>query len=280
MYRTRVVSSFIGDRLAHWLGVEDNGSKGKTKKFSFPEVVLTDEDVFDGFLRGYVDGDGYRKNSTGSTIGSSNKEFMDQFSSLIGQELRRHSDTQNGTWYMYVPDQKVDEFKQRHGFSRSASDYNLVESEYATVQSVDHAPRTGKPHTVYTLNCEPYSTFLVRGNLVHNCEHHLLPFIGKTHVGYIPDGKVTGLSKIARTVNAFAARPQMQERLTEQVVDAVMGALEPQGAICVVKAQHFCMKMRGVEDSTSYTTTSAIRGRFEDSSVKGEFFDMLDRRRH
>jgi GTP cyclohydrolase I len=112
------------------------------------------------------------------------------------------------------------------------------------------------------------------------CEHHLLPFIGKTHVGYIPNGKVTGLSKIARTVNAFAARPQMQERLTEQVVDAVMEALEPAGAICVVKAQHFCMKMRGVEDSTSYTTTSAIRGRFQDSSVKNEFFDMLDRRRH
>lgn len=93
------------------------------------------------------------------------------------------------------------------------------------------------------------------------CEHHLLPFYGVAHVGYVPSGgKVTGLSKLARLVDGFARRPQVQERLTQQVADAIQGALAPQGVIVVVQADHMCMTMRGVNKPGSHTTTSAVRG--------------------
>ena len=113
------------------------------------------------------------------------------------------------------------------------------------------------------------------------CEHHLVPFHGMAHVGYIPahDGKVTGLSKIARLVDLFARRPQVQERLTSQVADALMRRLEPRGAIVVIEAEHLCMAMRGVRKPGSTTTTSAVRGLFKTSaSSRGEVLDLMMRR--
>jgi GTP cyclohydrolase I len=102
---------------------------------------------------------------------------------------------------------------------------------------------------------------LVRDIPLHSlCEHHLLPMIGKAHVGYIPDGKVVGLSKLARVVEGYARRPQLQERLTTQVADAISERLGASGAIFVVEAEHLCMTMRGVQKPGSVTVTSAVRG--------------------
>ena len=97
------------------------------------------------------------------------------------------------------------------------------------------------------------------------CEHHLLPFVGKAHVAYLPDGKVVGLSKLARLVEGYARRPQVQERLTTQIADALMEELNPVGAACIIEATHTCMKIRGVKKRGSTMVTSALRGIFKDN---------------
>ncbi len=108
------------------------------------------------------------------------------------------------------------------------------------------------------------------------CEHHLMPFYGKAHVAYIPNGKVVGLSKLARTVEVFARRPQLQEQLTAQIADAVMECLKPQGAMVMVEAEHMCMTMRGVKKPGSSTVTYAARGAFdEDPQLMQTFFAMV-----
>jgi GTP cyclohydrolase IA len=108
------------------------------------------------------------------------------------------------------------------------------------------------------------------------CEHHLLPFHGKAHVAYIPDGRVTGLSKLARLVEGFAHRPQMQERLTAQVADALMKRLAPMGVMVVVEAEHLCMSMRGVRKPGTITVTSAVRGIMEaNPSTRAEALALI-----
>jgi GTP cyclohydrolase I len=99
------------------------------------------------------------------------------------------------------------------------------------------------------------------------CEHHLLPFTGRAHIAYLPDGKVVGLSKLARLVDGYAHRPQVQERLTMQIADALMDELKPIGAACVIEAVHTCMTIRGVEKPGSLMVTSALRGSFRDNST-------------
>jgi GTP cyclohydrolase I len=107
------------------------------------------------------------------------------------------------------------------------------------------------------------------------CEHHLLPFFGRAHVAYIPDGKILGLSKVARIVDLFARRLQVQERLTDQIADAVMEVLRPVGVGVVIEAAHFCMMMRGVQKQNSRTVTSALRGIFrDDSKTRVEFLRL------
>ena len=108
------------------------------------------------------------------------------------------------------------------------------------------------------------------------CEHHLMPFYGKAHIAYLPAGKVVGLSKLARTVEAFARRPQIQEQMTIQIVEAVMEHLKPQGAMVMLEAEHMCMTMRGVEKPGSRTMTVASRGCFQDDPKWQElFFRMI-----
>jgi GTP cyclohydrolase IA len=107
------------------------------------------------------------------------------------------------------------------------------------------------------------------------CEHHLLPFFGRAHVAYVPDGKILGLSKVARIVDVFARRLQVQERLTDQIADAIMDVLAPCGVGVVIEAAHFCMMMRGVEKQNSRTVTSALRGIFrDDSKTRVEFLRL------
>jgi len=107
------------------------------------------------------------------------------------------------------------------------------------------------------------------------CEHHMLPFIGKAHVGYIPNGYITGLSKIARVVDAFARRLQVQERLTSQIKDCIQQTLNPLGVAVVIEAQHLCMQMRGVQKQHSITTTSDFTGAFERVATREEFIRLI-----
>lgn len=120
---------------------------------------------------------------------------------------------------------------------------------------------------------------LVRGiDFYATCEHHLIPFFGVAHVGYIPNekGQLTGLSKLARLVDLYARRPQVQERMTSQIADALMSVLEPSGVIVVIEAEHLCMAMRGVRKPGAKTVTSAVRGSFRDNdSTRAEAISLL-----
>ncbi|MGN0196156.1 MAG: GTP cyclohydrolase I FolE [Candidatus Cryptobacteroides sp.] len=108
------------------------------------------------------------------------------------------------------------------------------------------------------------------------CEHHMLPFIGKAHVAYIPNGTITGLSKVARVVNTYARRLQVQERLTVQIRDCIQNSLHPLGVAVVIEAMHTCMKIRGVEKSNAVTTTSAFSGAFlRDARTRNEFLNLI-----
>jgi len=107
------------------------------------------------------------------------------------------------------------------------------------------------------------------------CEHHMLPFFGKAHIAYIPNGKIVGLSKIPRIVDAFARRMQVQERLTDQIKDCLNDTLNPLGVAVVIEAQHMCMQMRGIQKQNSYTTTSSFVGAFEKDSTRKEFISLI-----
>jgi len=112
------------------------------------------------------------------------------------------------------------------------------------------------------------------------CEHHMLPFFGKAHVAYIPDGKITGLSKIARVVEAYSRRLQVQERLTTQIRDCINNTLSPMGVAVVIEAQHMCMQMRGVQKQNSVTTTSAFTGAFMKENTRQEFMHIIGVKLH
>ncbi len=107
------------------------------------------------------------------------------------------------------------------------------------------------------------------------CEHHILPFFGKAHIAYIPNGHIVGLSKLPRIVDVFARRLQVQERLTEQILDCINDTLKPQGVAVVLEASHMCMMMRGVQKQNSITTTSGFRGQFEKIETRNEFLKLI-----
>ena len=138
---------------------------------------------------------------------------------------------------------------------------------------------TQDPHKVLTdaLFEEKYNQMVIVKDIdfFSMCEHHMLPFYGKAHVAYIPKGYITGLSKIARVVDIFSHRLQVQERLTEQVMQCINDTLKPQGVMVVIEAKHMCMQMRGVEKQNSITTTSAYSGVFESSKTRNEFMNLL-----
>ncbi len=112
------------------------------------------------------------------------------------------------------------------------------------------------------------------------CEHHMLPFFGKAHVAYIPNGKIVGLSKIPRIVDVFARRLHVQERLTDNILDCINDTLEPEGVAVVIEAKHLCMMMRGVEKQNSVTTTSGFRGQFENETTRNEFLKLISTNLH
>ncbi|HEV8080816.1 MAG TPA: GTP cyclohydrolase I FolE [Chitinophagaceae bacterium] len=112
------------------------------------------------------------------------------------------------------------------------------------------------------------------------CEHHMLPFFGKAHIAYVPNGWITGLSKIARVVDVYSRRLQVQERLTTQILNAIQETLNPLGAAVVIEASHLCMMMRGVQKQNSVTTTSAFSGEFEKNETRSEFLKLISSKLH
>jgi len=112
------------------------------------------------------------------------------------------------------------------------------------------------------------------------CEHHMLPFFGKVHVAYIPQGSIVGLSKIPRVVDVYARRLQVQERLTDQILHCIQNTLKPQGVAVVIEAQHLCMMMRGVSKQNSVTTTSAFTGQFKEVETRNEFLNLISSKLH
>lgn len=136
-------------------------------------------------------------------------------------------------------------------------------------------------HLKKTFDVDHDEVILVRDIPMYSlCEHHLLPFIGSANVGYIPnpEGKVTGLSKLARLVDGYARRPQVQERLTSQIADALENELQPRGVIVIIDAEHLCMSMRGVRKAGASTVTSAVRGIFRDNAAtRAEAMRLIDR---
>jgi GTP cyclohydrolase I len=134
-------------------------------------------------------------------------------------------------------------------------------------------------HLTVTFEAEHDEMVMVRDIPMHSmCEHHLIPFAGRAHVAYIPgaDGRITGLSKIARLVDGFAKRPQVQERLTTQIADALVDVLSPSGVLVLIEAEHFCMSMRGVKKPGSLTITNAVRGLFKSNpATRAEAMSLI-----
>ena len=135
----------------------------------------------------------------------------------------------------------------------------------------------GSEHLQKTFSVENNEMVLEKDITFYSlCEHHLLPFYGKVHIAYVPDGKVAGLSKLARTVEIFARRLQLQEQMTGQIADALMAYLKPKGVMVMVEAEHMCMTMRGVKKPGSKTITSAVRGIFEkDIAARSEAMSLI-----
>lgn len=135
------------------------------------------------------------------------------------------------------------------------------------------------PHKVLTdaLFEEKYNQMVIVKDIdfFSMCEHHMIPFYGKAHVAYIPNGYITGLSKVARVVDIFSHRLQVQERMTQQIKDCIQETLKPQGVMVVIEARHMCMQMRGVEKQNSITTTSAFSGAFNQAKTREEFMNLL-----
>ena len=135
------------------------------------------------------------------------------------------------------------------------------------------------PHKVLTdaLFEEKYNKMVIVKDIdfFSMCEHHMIPFYGKAHVAYIPNGYITGLSKVARVVDIYSHRLQVQERMTQQIKDCIQDTLKPQGVMVVIEARHMCMQMRGVEKQNSITTTSAFSGAFNQAKTREEFMNLL-----
>lgn len=270
-FRVRVVSSYLADLVRQYVGGDAHHMRQR-----FPRVVLNDYGTFLGFLDGYVDGDGCRSNySMGRTVVSGNAPFLEDLAQIIGARFTPRVDRAS---QLYI----ADSWMRKHGFPQESHRTDLIESSWVKVASVRPLESTGtKQYTVYSFTCEPHPTFLIGGHLTHNCEHHLVPMHGVAHVGYIPNemGKIAGLSKLARLVDLYAKRPQVQERMTSQIADALMRKLEPRGVIVVVEAEHLCMAMRGIRKPGARTTTSAVRGILKTSaSSRSEALDLINGR--
>jgi GTP cyclohydrolase I len=266
-WRVRIVSSYLAELVRQYVGGDAHHMRQR-----FPRVVLSDESTFSGFLDGYVDGDGCRsKQSAGRTVVSGNVPFLIDLSNIIGARFSPNSTRASkldiaDSWIAVTASLK----SPTGPTSSSRVGYRW--------RRYDRSCRREEAVHGLQLHLRTAPTFLVSGHLSHNCEHHLTVFHGKAHVAYIPNeqGRITGLSKLARLVDGLARRLQIQERLTAQIADAMVERLEPRGALVVIEAEHLCMSMRGVRKPGTITVTSAVRGSFRDSmSTRLEAMNLL-----
>jgi GTP cyclohydrolase I len=274
MFRVRVVSRAIGEKLCRWLGVSEQGSRSKTRSFVFPYVVTSSQPMMQGFLDGYCDGDGSEQAHGARRIVSSNRLFLAE----LGEYLDAPVVAGRGTVGTLDVSRRWHQpgWYGKHGFRQESEFYVPTDSSYCQVIDVKRVSRSKKPYTVYSFTCAPHPTFLIGGHLTHNCEHHLLPFIGKCHVAYMPHKKIVGLSKIPRLVDMYARRLQVQERLTTQIANTLNEVLQPRGVAVVMEAVHLCMLMRGVEKQNSKAVTSAMLGAFRDRpETRAEFMELI-----
>jgi GTP cyclohydrolase I len=234
-----------------------------------------------GFIDGYVEGDGFKmKNGTGSMITSGDVNFLRELAEVVDA---RFTPAQTVASQLYISNRWNQQgWFGKHGFQQEDHRTSLIESEFIDVLSVEHVNADGKkPFTVYSFTCSPHPTFLINGHLTHNCEHHMLPFFGKAHIAYIPNGKIVGLSKIPRIVDVFARRLQVQERMTQQIAETIQKYLQPQGVAVVTEASHMCMMMRGVQKQNSSTTASAMIGVFKHQvETRSEFMNLIASKLH
>jgi GTP cyclohydrolase I len=276
MYRVRSVSRQLGHQLLQWFG----GSKS-TKEFYFPRVVLRSQEMMQGFLDGYCDGDGYllKRPAGARMIVSANLPFLEELGAVLGTTPKAVGTHQ--CWSLYVSRHWHRQgWHGNRGYERLDVPLVRPDADWLSVDDVCRVESSKKPFRVYSFQCEPHPTFLVSGIQTHNCEHHLIPFLGKAHVAYIPNpkGQITGLSKIARLVDLLSKRPQVQERLTTQIADTIEKALEPRGVLVVIEAEHLCMSMRGVRKPGSQTVTSAVRGVFRSrEATRAEAMNLIAR---
>jgi len=267
------------EKFSRWFGLPEQGSRSKTKAFRLPPVVTSSQATMEGLLDGYCDGDGYRARS-GRFIVSTKREFLAELGDYLGTPVSLPRSGRSDCFRVCVSDPwHQTGWYAKHGFHRESEFYVPSDSTYTPVVTVEHLGRPKTPYTVYSITCRPYSTFLLAGHLTHNCEHHLIPFFGKAHVAYIPDRKILGLSKLARLVEMFSRRLQVQERLTTQIAQSLQDALLPKGVGVVVEAVHLCMLMRGVEKQNSKAVTSAMLGVFrEHQATRAEFLELIKTR--
>jgi GTP cyclohydrolase I len=278
MFRVRIVSSYIARFMLKWFGCQ--GPTKETKRFHLPGAVLRSHDMTKGFLDGYCDGDGYRLRQTGRMIISSNVQFLQELGAVVGA---RPAMQRAGVARLYISDRwGRPGWYGRRGFVPSQEEYDVRDSQLVRLEEVLKLRATWrKPYTVYSFTCAPYPTFCISGVLTHNCEHHFLPFYGRAHIGYLPQGRIVGISKIARLLDVLARRPQVQERLTWQIVDALCeGGLGARGAAAIIEATHLCMTLRGVKKPGSKVVTIATRGTFrDDPRARAEFFALIEGRK-
>jgi GTP cyclohydrolase I len=166
----------------------------------------------------------------------------------------------------------IGEDPEREGLEKTP--FRVAKSIQFLTQGYDHDPREILLSAKFK---EDYREMVIVKDIeiFSLCEHHMIPFIGKAHVGYIPNGYITGLSKIARVVEAYARRLQVQERLTTQIKEAIQSTLNPLGVAVVIEAKHLCMAMRGVQKQSSVTTTSDFTGAFERIETRNEFINLI-----
>lgn len=275
-YRIRVVCGELVRIVKNIFG----GDK-RTKTFRLPKIVLEDKDIFKGFLYGYLDGDGSiywdkKKKFEYAKILSSNKPFLEDLAGILHTKLgtERH-----GTYEINIPAQWLHVLKRKDfykPFVPSRETFQFKYYEFKIVKNIKKRRATKKNYIVYNFSCVPHNTFIINGVWVHNCEHHLIPFIGKAHVAYIPKGRVTGLSKLARVVDILSKRPQVQERLTTEIAEILMKKLKPLGVLVVIEADHLCLSMRGVKKPGILTVTSAVRGIFkENQKTRAEALSLI-----
>jgi GTP cyclohydrolase I len=266
-YRVRVVCGELVRIVKDIFG----GQQKKTKTFHLPRIVLENENIIKGFLHGYLDGDGtiYR-NKKGqfkyARLFSTNRFFLNELAEVLHTRV---GGGRHGEYEMHLPAQWVFDLKRKDfykPFIPTKEIFKFKNYEFIKIKNIVNKKSFGKKYLVYNFLCKPYNTFIVNGIWVHNCEHHLIPFIGKASVAYIPkQGRVTGLSKLARVVELLSRRPQVQERLTTQIAEIVMEKLKPKGCMVVLEAEHLCLSMRGIRKPGTITVTSAVRGIFQDN---------------